>query len=356
MKWNVNYFEKIWSKGQSSRDFIETAYRVILGRAADRGGLGFYLERLDRGEMSRDQVVLSLVQSEEFERKTCASPLHDFFLDTITVGSSRTFTSFVKEPPFSKYRLNEITNPSKWLNKDWRSFGSDLKVVPMALQSMHRKGFEWTQTLYGLHALGKMESTMGVLGVGTGHEPIVYWMARHYKNVCATDLFEGEWAKEGAQEGDPDVINQPEKYRPFDYPRERLTFLHMDGRELQFADNSFDVVYSLSSIEHFGGKNEAARAAREMGRVLKPGGIAVIATEYILQGEWHPEFFTERDLLEYIVKPSGLYLVQDISFDVPRIFIERPLKFPSEIYRSPHLSLTDGNIIWTSIILFFEKE
>ena len=129
----------------------------------------------------------------------------------------------------------------------------------------------------------------------------------------------------------------------------------MDGGLLAFKDESFEVVFSLSSIEHFGGKEMAARAMGEIGRVLKPGGVAVVATEYVLNGVEHPEFFNESDLLDYVVNPSGLKLVQDIGFEVPSILLEKPLVFPDEKYLSPQLSLMDGEAVFTSIILFFEK-
>ena len=53
----------------------------------------------------------------------------------------------------------------------------------------------------------------------------------------------------------------------------------MDARRLDLPDDSFDVVFSLSSIEHFSSPRAIARAAAEMGRVLRPGGHAFIATE-----------------------------------------------------------------------------
>ena len=76
----------------------------------------------------------------------------------------------------------------------------------------------------------------------------------------------------------------PPQYAPFDYRADRLSFMRMDGRALSFPDDEFDVVYSLSSIEHFGGLSGASQAMREMARVLKPGGVLVVATEYILSG------------------------------------------------------------------------
>ena len=226
----------------------------------------------------------------------------------------------------------------------------------MSLQQMHRKVFEWIQTLYGLDLLGRLHENLEALGVGTGHECIVYWMANKLRKVYATDLFEGEWTAKGGKEGDPSVLKNPEKHQPFEYRKDRLTFLKMDGRNLTFENNSFDIVFSLSSIEHFGGKDSAARAMEEMSRVLKPGGIVVIATEFILNGKKHPEFFDQNDLLEYVVKPSKMKLIQNINFKIPRLFLEKPLKFPQETFKTPALSLTDGNIIWTSIILFFEKD
>lgn len=49
-----------------------------------------------------------------------------------------------------------------------------------------------------------------------------------------------------------------------------LTFQREDGTRLSFQDNSFDLVYSISVIEHI--YDKYAEAVKEMIRVLKPGG------------------------------------------------------------------------------------
>ena len=41
-----------------------------------------------------------------------------------------------------------------------------------------------------------------------------------------------------------------------------------DVRDLPFANDSFDAIYSMGTIEHFA---ETERAVAEMARVLKPG-------------------------------------------------------------------------------------
>jgi len=116
----------------------------------------------------------------------------------------------------------------------------------------------------------------------------------------------------------------------------------MDARRLEFPSESFDIAYSLSSIEHFGSPEEIARSAAEMGRVLKPGGTAVVVTECLVHLDafdrapvefaWRVgtlgrkrsdatprrrmalgEAFTPRELDNLIVQPSGLGLVQPLD-------------------------------------------
>lgn len=54
-----------------------------------------------------------------------------------------------------------------------------------------------------------------------------------------------------------------------------LFSLH-DGRRLAYADDSFDVVYSMSVVEHIGGEGGDSECVGEMVRVLKPGGLLLV--------------------------------------------------------------------------------
>ena len=54
-------------------------------------------------------------------------------------------------------------------------------------------------------------------------------------------------------------------------------FQTIEGGELPFADNSFNVVISNHVIEHVGGFNEKLLHLREISRVLKPGGNLYLA-------------------------------------------------------------------------------
>jgi SAM-dependent methyltransferase len=70
-----------------------------------------------------------------------------------------------------------------------------------------------------------------------------------------------------------------------------------DVRALPFGDASFDAIYSMGTIEHF---DETEQAVREMARVLKPGGCAIIGVP-----NRHDPFL--RPLLATMMQAVGLY-------------------------------------------------
>jgi SAM-dependent methyltransferase len=74
--------------------------------------------------------------------------------------------------------------------------------------------------------------------------------------------------------------------------------LRADIRELPFAAGSFDVVYTMGTIEHI---DEYREAIREVHRVLKPGGRAVIGVPH----KW--DLFL-RPLMVWVLDAVGQYL------------------------------------------------
>jgi len=252
--------------------------------------------------------------------------------------------------------LNRICRPDAWDDPAWLMYNRALEL-PRGEHRFHRKAFEWTQCIFGLEQLGVLTPQARVLGVAAGHECVLYYLANRVAQVVATDLYEGSFAGGLAAEADPDFLRDPARYAPFPYRRSALTPMAADALNLPFRDGEFDVVYSLSSIEHFGGHEGSARGMIEMARVLRPGGICCVSTEWILEGGDDDEFFTPDAFQRYVVGTPGLEVVGGAIDDKPpdRVLIDDPIWTAGDVERTPHIVLGRGSLRWTSVIVFLRK-
>lgn len=148
----------------------------------------------------------------------------------------------------------------------------------------YRKYWEVAMTLRAFRALGVLREDARVLGVGAGREATIYWLTRHVGEVVATDLYETEdsWSE---SDSSADMLTDPGRYWDGDWNPERLTVRHMDALDIDFEDGSFDAIFSSSSIEHFGDFPDVRRSVEEMFRVLRPGGVLALSTEFRLEGD-----------------------------------------------------------------------
>jgi len=128
----------------------------------------------------------------------------------------------------------------------------------------------------------------------------------------------------------------------------------MDGSRLAFRDGCFDVVYSLSSIEHFGGVDGARRSVADMARVLKPGGILALATEWCVRGRAGGEVFSADQVRSIIDHPS-LRLVQPIDDRVWDRYETDPVDLRVDRFQTPHMLLKHDEAIFTSVFVFLER-
>jgi SAM-dependent methyltransferase len=95
------------------------------------------------------------------------------------------------------------------------------------------------------------------------------------------------------------------------FPDASLRGVVSDVRLLPFRDGSFDAVYSMGTIEHF---HDSETALREMHRVLRPGGRAVVG----VPNRWDPFL---RPLLAYALQALRLY-----GYGYERSFSRRALR------------------------------
>jgi len=195
---------------------------------------------------------------------------------------------------------------------------------------MHRKHWEYAMVTLFLEDSGLLREDTRILSVGAGHEAVLFWLANRVAKVVATDIYGEGTFSEG--EADQTMLTDPASFSPYPYRETHLEVRHMDAKQLEFPDDSFDAVFTLSSIEHFGSWADIRRSASEIGRVLRPGGGAYIATECFLGHSvlglrsvqeagsrlaGATRIFTPRTLMSEIVDPSGLQLVQPLDTSAP---------------------------------------
>jgi SAM-dependent methyltransferase len=253
--------------------------------------------------------------------------------------------------PGGALALNKLCRASDARTPAWARGYADLGFPPDP-GIFHRKIWEFNQVLYGLRALGRLTPAATALGIGCGHEELMYFLATRLRSVTATDLYRGGYL---GDEGVTDVLDHPVKYAPFRYPEERLRVLRMDALDLRFEDSSFDIVFCLSALEHFGSAAKKLRALREMRRVLKPGGVAALTTELILNRlGWRRDFFKAEALSE-LVAEAGFTLSGPLDLAIEEEYARPPVAFPHEVFRTPHVVVRLFHTIFTSLSLFLLK-
>ncbi len=111
-----------------------------------------------------------------------------------------------------------------------------------------------------------------------------------------------------------------------------INFICMDGGNMDFDDNSFDIVCISNSLHHI---TDISKVLNEMKRVLKPGGIFIVNEMFndnqseaqkthvllhhlggdidTLLGEYHGKTFIKQEIVD-IVKNAGIQ-VEDIFED-----------------------------------------
>jgi SAM-dependent methyltransferase len=266
--------------------------------------------------------------------------------------------------------LCSLVNVDAYKNEDWLELFDDLGTYSLdkhifrarAEPEITRKGWEWTQTLYGLNKLGMLRPEHSAIGIGAGRECVIFWLGDRLDRVVATDLYGNEqWSSVGGAEANAAVMEDPQMFCPRPIRLESIEFRIMDGTDLSaYGGGEFDIAWSLSSIEHFGSHERSGDAVREMARVVRKGGIIAVATEYLLlEDQEHPEFFNKQEILKYVVDASpSLELVEQIDWSLPPndYLIDSIVAYTKVDRTRRHIVLNDGDCQWTSILLFFRKK
>ena len=145
---------------------------------------------------------------------------------------------------------------------------------PMAIDtSVTRKGVSDRPSLKGLStgSIGKspwlrFHSAVAACSATTPkpwesvpeNEPTLFWLTNHVRRIFATDIYlnPDSWT----ESADVSMLVDPAVHWPFEWQPRRLVAQHMDGRGLRYGDESFDAIFSSSSLEHFGDRQDVERS------------------------------------------------------------------------------------------------
>jgi len=235
---------------------------------------------------------------------------------------------------------------------------SDSPTFPAGQE--HRKLWEVAMAARTLTDFGAVRPDAEILGVGAGREATIYWLTSRVRRVFATDLYldAGAWEEVALKS----MLISPGEYAPCPWNPRRLVVQHMDALDLLYEDDSFDGVFSSSSIEHFGDYDSVRHSIGEIYRVLKPGGVASISTEFRLRGS-RPGLpgvlmFDARQVDALFAASAEWEPLREVDFAVSRATIATELGYKDVLAGAsdlPHIVLSEGPLWWTSVHLALLK-
>jgi SAM-dependent methyltransferase len=268
-------------------------------------------------------------------------------------------------------KLSKVSNI-----EDWQSDGRAAamrRLLPYFLQQSaefpdrmeHRKHWEYAQVLLGLEQLKVLDRDAMVLAVAAGQEELIFELTNRTRWAFATDIYGmGPFAE---READMAMLLHPDSVARCAYNQRRLVVQSMDALDLRFEDETFDAVYSLSSIEHFGGLDGVRAALAEQCRVVKVGGVVAFTTEVIVNGadrylDGHLLLSTADEIESVSRSVPGLRLIEPIDFSLSERTRAKVISLADAIADShrghteyPHIVLEHEGRWFTSIAVFLER-
>ena len=327
---------------------------------------------------SRSEIRMKIHQLDERARKSAEDSEVQSFIKRLKQVSDNSY----HVDPSGRMRLNKLCCIEDWENYEVKEIIPKLQdityynkcrgILARKPGQIHRKDWEWTLGIIAMGRFGKLNKNSTAIGIGAGKEFILFYLANHLGHLYVTDLYS---TREWENFAPADFPENPSKYSPFPYNQSALTALRMDGTRLEFPSDNFDIVFSFSSIEHFGGENYsgALKSLKEMERVLKPGGIAIVATEYIINNKKPPDvtnqFYNEYTIYSHLInKLEVMKLVEPLDLTISQKTLDKGIIDASNAVdwdtsrvnddfkqANPYIVIKLGNILVTSIMLIFQK-
>lgn len=266
-------------------------------------------------------------------------------------------------------KLNKVVNVKDFETEEFREILNEFNFWGVSdirnadISFFDRKVWEMIMVINSFKKLNVLNPNSELLGVGVAVEDTIAMLSNSVKRIFATDIYldGGVWNYLFK----PDVLIDARPYMNKYYNHRKVVWQHVDARELPYEDNSFDGVFSCSSIEHFGNESDIRKSIEEIHRVLKPNGVAAISTEFKISGDgdgpWSNVQLFDRDRLEKVWL-DGLSWVcadpLDLELDETS-FIDFEKRETDPQYKEkafPFIKLETNHYKWTSIHLTLIKK
>jgi SAM-dependent methyltransferase len=268
-------------------------------------------------------------------------------------------------------RFNRLINPADFQDPQFVQYiqeASGRRTFPQ-----QRKFWEWGKGFQALKELDYLKRDKRAIGLGTGYEPFAFVLSRSIEHVIRTDYID-QTNPFMRTYGEKIQIKKGERpnFVPatLGYEEDRIGFLNLDATDMRaVADASLDIVYSFSSIEHFGNRRDrpphgAIKCMQESQRILRRGGICMGATEYQLNPGLHPEFFRQEDFVKEICQSHTMRPIEPFDFELPEAMYDSKYYYPTALKEAfqekckmhEHLGVVSGNRVVVSIFFVFIKE
>jgi len=173
------------------------------------------------------------------------------------------------------------------------------------------------------HLAPRFQEEVRYLDIGTGESPLPTFLCAQTRwDITCVDKC--SWVQQ--QHQFLQTINGAADHS------KRFRVIEADLLETDFPPNSFDVITSISVIEHFEGKSDS-EAMKATARLLRPGGSLVLTTlvnepyfaefylartVYGVENHGSPTFYQRhydlRSIAERLIEPSGLVEKQRVYF------------------------------------------
>jgi hypothetical protein len=256
-------------------------------------------------------------------------------------------------------RSPELRAWAERLRPVWDAGGDDGREV-----MLHRKMWEWLFIAEALRERGLLAAGRRGLGFGVGQEPLVAAFAAAGCDLVATDQPREMAVSSGWTESSVEWAGGMDRLPTYglvsdDSFRERVTYRDVDMNHVPGDLRGFDFTWSSCALEHLG--TLAAGTDFVVGQMacLRPGGVAVHTTEYLVSSETSTVesgatvFYRPSDIAELVERLRSAGHAIDMDYTLGATPDDLHVDVPP--YTDVHLRTQLGGYVTTSVALIVTK-